>query len=150
VNPRAKKFVFLGVKRNMKGYRLWDPKNKKIVLSRHVTFAETSVLKCNVSQQVERTETKEVSQRVKVDATPPSPVGLVSVKISPDVIPGGDHVARIDNEQVEDIDENVELFAAKEKRRTWVKKHESQACVRDKLKLKAVVLHDGHEEVHMT
>ena len=24
VNPRAKKFVFLGVKRNMKGYRLWD------------------------------------------------------------------------------------------------------------------------------
>ena len=43
VNPRAKKFVFLGVKRN--GYRLWDPKNKKIVLSRHVTFDETSVLK---------------------------------------------------------------------------------------------------------
>jgi len=34
VNPRAKKFVFLGVKKNMKGYRLWDPKNKKIVLGR--------------------------------------------------------------------------------------------------------------------
>ena len=33
VNPRAKKFVFLGVERN--GYRLWDPENKKIVLSRH-------------------------------------------------------------------------------------------------------------------
>ena len=32
----------------------------------------------------------------------------------------------------------------------WGKKHESQACDRDKLKLKAVVLHDGHEEVHMT
>ena len=32
----------------------------------------------------------------------------------------------------------------------WVKKHESQACDRDKLKLKAVVLHDGNEEVHMT
>ena len=44
VNPRAKRFVFLGVKRNMKGYRLWDPENKKIVLSRHVTFDETSVL----------------------------------------------------------------------------------------------------------
>ena len=37
VNPRAKKFVFV-VKRNMKGYRLWDLENKKIVLSRHVTF----------------------------------------------------------------------------------------------------------------
>ena len=31
VNPRAKKFVFLGVNRNMKVYRLWDPENKKII-----------------------------------------------------------------------------------------------------------------------
>ena len=30
------------------------------------------------------------------------------------------------------------------------KKYESQACDHDKLKLKAVVLHDGSEEVHMT
>ena len=65
--------------------------------------------------------------------------------------PGGDHVARVDTEQVEDIDENVDLFAAigtKVKPHTWVKKHESQACDRDKLK--AVVLHDGSKEVHMT
>ena len=31
-----------------------------------------------------------------------------------------------------------------------MKKHESQAYDRDKLKLKAVVLYDGSEEVHMT
>jgi len=30
VDPQAKKFVFLGVKRNMKGYKLWDPENKKL------------------------------------------------------------------------------------------------------------------------
>ena len=45
------------------------------------------------------------------------------------------------------------MFAAigtKVKSRLWGKKHESQACDRDKLKLKAVVLHDGQEEVHMT
>ena len=62
-------------------------------------------------------------------------------------------MARVDAEQVEDIDKNVELFAAigtKVKPCTWVKKHESQACDRDKLKLKVVVLHDGSEEVHMT
>ena len=72
---------------------------------------------------------------------------------SPDVTPGGDHVARVDTGQVEDIDENVGLFAAigtKVKSRKWVKKYESQACDCDKLKLKAVVLHDGREEVHMT
>ena len=37
---------------------------------------------------------------------------------------GGDHVANFDAEQVEDIDENVELFAAigtKIKPRKWVK-----------------------------
>ena len=75
------------------------------------------------------------------------------MKTSPDVTPGGDHVARVDAEQVEDIDENVELFVAigtMVKPRPWVKKHESQGCIRDKLKLKAVVLHDGSEEVHMT
>ena len=31
-----------------------------------------------------------------------------------------------------------------------MKKHESQICDRDKLKLKLVVLHDGSEEIHMT
>ena len=70
------------------------------------------MLKSTVSQQVERTEIKEVSQQVEADATPPSPVSSVSVKTSPDVTPGEDHVARVDTEQVEDIDENVELFAA--------------------------------------
>jgi len=108
----------------MKGYRLWDPKNKKIVLSQHVTFDETSLLKSTVSQQVERTKTKEVSQRVEVDATPPSPVCSVSVRTSSDVTPGGDHVACFTADLVEDIDENVELFAAigtKIKSQKWVK-----------------------------
>ena len=75
VNPRAKNLVFLGVKRNMKGYRLWDPKNKKIALSQHVTFDETSLLKPTVSQWLERTKTKNVLQQVEVDAIPQSLVG---------------------------------------------------------------------------
>jgi len=85
VNPRAKKFVFLGVKKNMKGYKLWDPENKKIVLSKHVTFDETSLLKSTFSQQVERLKTKNVSQRVEVDATPPPSICSVSVRTSLDV-----------------------------------------------------------------
>ena len=50
VNSRVKKFVFLGVKKNIKGYKLWDLENKKIVLSQHVTFDETSLLKSTISQ----------------------------------------------------------------------------------------------------
>ena len=122
------------------------------MLIQYVTFNETSLLKSTVSQQVERTKTKDVSQRVDVDATPPPPVGSVSVRISPDVTPG-EIVASFDVEQVEDIDENVEWFKAtgiKIKLRKWVKNYESQACDRDKLKLKVVVLHDGSKEIHMT
>ena len=42
---------------------------------------------------------------MEVDATPPPPVGSVSVRTSLDMTPGGDHVASSDAEQVEDIDE---------------------------------------------
>ena len=63
VTPQEKKFVFLGVRRNMKGYKLWDPENKKIVLSKYVTFDETSLLKSNVFQQVERTKIKDVFEK---------------------------------------------------------------------------------------
>ena len=48
INLRVKKFVFFGVKRNMKGYKLWDPENKKLVLSKHVTFDEILLLKFTV------------------------------------------------------------------------------------------------------
>jgi len=92
----SKKVCVLGVKKNMKGYKLWDPKNKKIVLSKHITFNETSLLKSIISQQVERLKTKDVSQRVEVDATPPPSIGSVSVKISPNVTPRRDHVAGLD------------------------------------------------------
>jgi len=91
---------------------------------------------------------------VEIDATPPSPVGLISVRTSPDVTPSGDHVTSFDVEQVEDIGENVELFAAIEtkiKPQKWVKKHESQVGERDKLRLKVIVHHEGiGKELYMT
>ena len=104
-------------------------RKNKIVLNKHVTFDETSLLKSTISQQVERLKNKDISQGVEVDVTLPPLVGSVSVKISSDMTPGGEHVASFDAEQVEDIDENVELFAAigiKINTRKWVKKHASQ------------------------
>ena len=63
---------------------------------------------------MERTETKEVSQRVEVDATLSSPVSSALEETSPDVTPDGDHQTKGDAEQVEDIAKDVEVFAAKE------------------------------------
>jgi len=45
LEPRARKTVFLGFKRWVKGYKLWDSENWKIVLSRDVTFDESSMVK---------------------------------------------------------------------------------------------------------
>jgi len=90
----------------MKGYKLWDTKNKKIVLSKYISFNETSLLNSAISQQVERLKTKDVSQQVGVNATPPSLVGSISVGIYQKVTPGRDHVAVMDTKQ-------VELFAVK-------------------------------------
>jgi len=45
LNPRVKKFVVLGIKNNLKVYKLWDFENKKIVLSTYVIFDKTSLLK---------------------------------------------------------------------------------------------------------
>ena len=50
---------------------------------------------------MKRIKTKDVLQRVKVNAIPPSPVGLVLVRISLDVIPGEDRVAVLDADLVE-------------------------------------------------
>jgi len=92
-------------------------------------------------------KTNDLSQRVEVDATPPPPVDSVSVEISSDVTLGGDQVAIIDTEQVE----LVATKGTKLNPRKWVKKYESQIGELDKLKIKAVVLHDDiGKEVHMT
>jgi len=63
---------------------------------------KTSLLKSTISQQVERLKAKDVSQRVEVYVTPQPPVGSISVRTLADVIPGGDHKANFDAEQVED------------------------------------------------
>ena len=72
----------------MKGYKLWDPKNKEFVSSRHVTLDEALMVKPTISKQVEIMKIKsEVSQRVEVDATPHCPVGSVIPSV---VTLGGD------------------------------------------------------------
>ena len=47
---RAKKGVFFGFKKGDKGYKIWDMKDKKTILSRDVTFDEASMMKYTDSQ----------------------------------------------------------------------------------------------------
>jgi hypothetical protein len=43
LEPRAVKYIYLGYKPGVKGYQLWNPKTRKIVISRSVTFDKASL-----------------------------------------------------------------------------------------------------------
>ena len=102
LDPRAKKGVFVGFKKEIKGYKIWDPKDKKFVLSRDVTFNEASMLKSTIPQQVEIERTKEISQQVESEATSPSLERSVSLEIIPKVTQDGDQVTEQDVDDDED------------------------------------------------
>jgi hypothetical protein len=45
LDPKSKKCIFLGFKKRVKGYKLWDPVAQKVVISRDVVFDEKSMTK---------------------------------------------------------------------------------------------------------
>ena len=93
LGPRTRTCVFIGFKKGMKDYKIWDPRDKKIILSRAATFDEASMVKPMDSQQVKSKKTNKISQQVESEATPPSPDSSVSFEITPEVTQGDDHVA---------------------------------------------------------
>jgi len=44
LEPRARKGVFLGSGDGVKGFRVWSPLEKRVILSRNVVFDEVSML----------------------------------------------------------------------------------------------------------
>jgi hypothetical protein len=54
LDPKAMKAIFLGFSRGVKGYRLWCPESKKVILSRDVTFDESGMLQQEKSQEKEK------------------------------------------------------------------------------------------------
>ena len=93
VDPRAKKGLFVGFKKGIKRFKIWDSMDRKFIFSKDVTFDEASMLKPKISQPVEIIKTKEVSQQVDNDANPLSLESSTSLRIMPRLTQGNDQVA---------------------------------------------------------
>ena len=59
---RARKGVFVGFKKGVKGYKIWNPKDRKFILSINVTFDEASMVKPTNSKQVESQTANRISR----------------------------------------------------------------------------------------
>ena len=68
----SKKVCVFGYQEKYERLQGMGPRNKKIMLSNHIMFNKTSLLKSTVSQQVESMKNKKILQRVEDDVTPPS------------------------------------------------------------------------------
>ncbi|KAG8492401.1 hypothetical protein CXB51_009724 [Gossypium anomalum] len=68
LEPRSIKCVFLGYKASVKGYKLWCPENRKVVINRDVVFDETAMLP-NLS--LKDSSNKENQSRTRREIKPP-------------------------------------------------------------------------------
>ena len=93
LDARAKKAIFLGYARGVKGYRLWSLDEKKFVISRDVTFDEGSVLASGKKQ-------------VQVDGGDTSGSQVVEIEPSVGDTDDYDDVGQ-ENIQPEDLDVNA-------------------------------------------
>uniref|UniRef100_A0A2N9GSE2 CCHC-type domain-containing protein n=1 Tax=Fagus sylvatica TaxID=28930 RepID=A0A2N9GSE2_FAGSY len=56
LDPKSKKCIFLGFKKGVKGYKLWDPVAQKVVISRDVVFDEKSMTKAYKEEKSQAAE----------------------------------------------------------------------------------------------
>ncbi|KAG8481139.1 hypothetical protein CXB51_025904 [Gossypium anomalum] len=71
LEPRSIKCVFLGYKAGVKGYKLWCPENRKVVISRDVVFDETAMLpNLSLKDSSNKENQKQVEHQINTKSTP--------------------------------------------------------------------------------
>uniref|UniRef100_A0A2N9FGL6 CCHC-type domain-containing protein n=1 Tax=Fagus sylvatica TaxID=28930 RepID=A0A2N9FGL6_FAGSY len=67
LDPKSKKCIFLGFKKGVKGYKLWDPVAQKVVISRDVVFDEKSMTKAFKEEKSQAAESIMIKNRIAPD-----------------------------------------------------------------------------------
>ncbi|KAG8480196.1 hypothetical protein CXB51_024912 [Gossypium anomalum] len=71
LEPRSIKCVFLGYKASVKGYKLWCPENRKVMISRDVVFDETAMLpNLSLKDSSNKENQKQVEHQINTESTP--------------------------------------------------------------------------------
>ncbi|KAG8476956.1 hypothetical protein CXB51_030500 [Gossypium anomalum] len=71
LESRSIKCVFLGYKADVKGYKLWCPENRKVVISRYVVFDETAMLpNLSLKNSSNKKNQKQVEYQINTASTP--------------------------------------------------------------------------------
>ena len=56
LEPKAKKGLFMGYGDGVKGFQVWSPSERKVILSRDVIFDELSMLHSKCNEDLVKTE----------------------------------------------------------------------------------------------
>ncbi|KAG8486271.1 hypothetical protein CXB51_019635 [Gossypium anomalum] len=71
LEPRSIKCVFLGYKAGVKGYKLWCPENRKVVISTDVVFDEIAMLpNLSLKNSSNKENQKQVEHQINTESTP--------------------------------------------------------------------------------
>ncbi|KAG8496701.1 hypothetical protein CXB51_007821 [Gossypium anomalum] len=71
LEPRSIKCVFLGYKAGVKGYKLWCPENRKVVISKDVVFDETAMIpNLSLKDSSNKENQKQVEHQINTESTP--------------------------------------------------------------------------------
>ncbi|KAG8484081.1 hypothetical protein CXB51_022999 [Gossypium anomalum] len=71
LEPRSIKCVFLGYKAGVKGYKLWCPENRKVVIIRDIVFDETTMIpNLSLKDSSNKENQKQVKHQINTESTP--------------------------------------------------------------------------------
>uniref|UniRef100_A0A2N9GG47 CCHC-type domain-containing protein n=1 Tax=Fagus sylvatica TaxID=28930 RepID=A0A2N9GG47_FAGSY len=77
LDPKSNKCIFLGFKKGVKGYKLWDPVAQKVVISRDVVFDEKSMTKAFKEEKVSSSRKQIAPDQIGLNATKDHQSGMV-------------------------------------------------------------------------